>query len=31
MKPIDLNLEDHHETLVLDVIDIKHNIILEIL
>jgi hypothetical protein len=30
MKPMNLNLEDHHETLILDVINIKHNIILKI-
>jgi hypothetical protein len=27
---ITLDLEDHYETLVLDIIDIKHNIILDI-
>jgi hypothetical protein len=30
MKPITLDLEDHHETLILDVINIKHDIILGI-
>jgi hypothetical protein len=30
MEPMTLDLEDHHKTLVLNVIDIKHNIILRI-
>jgi hypothetical protein len=30
MKPMILNLKDHHETLVLDIVDIKHDIILGI-
>jgi Retroviral aspartyl protease len=31
MEPMTLNLKDHHKTLILDVIDIKHDIILRIL
>jgi hypothetical protein len=31
IKPMNLDLEDHHETLVLNIINIKYNIILKIL